>query len=105
MNFYLEINYIALSCLFLSAVGLIGILFNKQSMLITLISIELMLYGFDLQLIIISEVHDDLAGQILALFLLTMAAAESAVALALLVSFFKIYGHILIKTVDLENAN
>lgn len=105
MNFYLEINYISISCLFLSAIGIIGILFNKQSILITLISIELMLYGFDLQLIIISELHDDLAGQILALFLLTMAAAESAVALALLVSFFKMYGHILIETIELENAN
>jgi NADH-quinone oxidoreductase subunit K len=93
----------SISCLFLSAMGLFGILTNKQSMLITLISIELMLYGFDLQLIIISEIHDDLAGQILALFLLTMAAAESAVALALLVSFFKMFGHILIETQENKN--
>lgn len=97
MDFFLKIDYISLSCLFLSSFGLFGILINKQSMLISLISIELMLYGFDLQLIIISEIHDDIAGQILSLLLLTMAAAESAIALALLVSFFKMFGNIFIK--------
>jgi len=83
--------------LIISSVGFGGILFNKRSMLITLIAIELLLYGLDFEFIILSQNIDDLAGQLVALFLLTIAAAESAVALALIMSYFKNTGSILLE--------
>lgn len=94
--YYLEIiNYldlgIALCCL-----GMAGVLVNKRSMLISLMSIELMLYGLDFLVIIASLKVDDIGGQILALFIVTLAAAESAVALALIMAYFRVHGNILI---------
>lgn len=87
---YLDLG-IALCCL-----GMAGVLVNKRSMLISLMSIELMLYGLDFFVIVASLKLDDIGGQILALFIVTLAAAESAVALALMMAYFKIYGNILI---------
>lgn len=87
---YLHLG-IALCCL-----GMAGVLINKRSMLISLMSIELMLYGLDFFAIIASIKLDDIGGQILALFIVTLAAAESAVALALIMAYFKVYGNILI---------
>ena len=87
---YLDLG-IALCCL-----GMAGVLVNKRSMLISLMSVELMLYGLDFFVIVASLKLDDIGGQILALFIVTLAAAESAVALALMMAYFKIYGNILI---------
>jgi NADH-quinone oxidoreductase subunit K len=84
--------------------GMAGILINKRSMLISLMSIELMLYGLDFFTIIVSIKLDDIGGQILALFIVTLAAAESAIALALLMAYFKVYGNILID-LNLEELN
>jgi NADH-quinone oxidoreductase subunit K len=97
---YLHLG-IALCCL-----GMAGILINKRSMLISLMSIELMLYGLDFFTIIASIKLDDIGGQILALFIVTLAAAESAIALALLMAYFKVYGNILIDlNLDELNSN
>lgn len=89
------INYLDLG-VGLCCLGMAGILVNKRSMLISLMSIELMLYGLDFFIIIASIRLDDIGGQILALFILTLAAAESAVALALIMAYYRIYGNILI---------
>ena len=70
-------------------------LFRHLRYFITIISIEIMFYGINLYLITISLYHDDIAGQILSLFILTIAAAESAIALALIMAYFKIYKDIL----------
>lgn len=80
----------------ISCIGMMGILVNRRSMLITLISIELMLYGLDFFAIVASLHIDEMAGQLFALFVLTVAAAESAIALALIMSYFKLYGNIII---------
>lgn len=81
--------------LILCFLGICGILLNTRNILISIISIEIMFYGINLYLITISLYHDDIAGQILALFILTIAAAESAIALALIMAYFKIYKDIL----------
>ncbi len=86
----------------ISCLGILGILVNKRSMLITLISIELMLYGLDFFAIIASLQTDEIAGQIFALFILTVAAAESAIALSVIMSYFKLYGNIIID-IDYNN--
>ena len=76
--------------------GACGILVNKRNILISVISIELMFYGLNFYLIATSIYLDDILGEILSLFILTLAAAESALALALITTYYKIYENILI---------
>jgi NADH-quinone oxidoreductase subunit K len=80
--------------LILCFLGIGGIFLNIKNILISIISIEIMFYGLNFYLITISLYHDDISGQILSLFILTIAAAESAIALALIMSYFKIYKEI-----------
>ena len=82
------INFI-LFCL-----GLFGIILNRQNILIILMSIELVLLSVNLNFIYFSIFLDDLMGQIFSLIILTVASAESAIGLALMVLFFNIHGNI-----------
>jgi NADH:ubiquinone oxidoreductase subunit K len=66
--------------------GLWGIILNRQNVIIMLMSIELMLLAVDLNFIFFSVYLDDIIGQLFALLILTVAAAESAIGLAILVS-------------------
>ncbi len=75
--------------------GASGILVNKRNILLAVICIELMFYGLNFNLISISLTLDDIAGQIFSLFILTLAAGESALALALIVAFFRVFLNIL----------
>ena len=75
-------------------IGLLGILSNKKNLLISLISIEMMFYGLNLAFIIISLYLDDINGEIASIFILTLAGADSALALALITVFFKSRGTI-----------
>jgi len=81
--------------LILCFLGICGVLLNIRNILISIISIDIMFYGINLYLITISLYHDDISGQILSLFILTIAAAESAIALALIMSYFKIFKDII----------
>jgi len=89
LNFFLDIGLI------LCFLGICGVLLNIKNILISIISIEIMFYGINFYLIIVSLSHDDISGQILSLFILTVAAAESAIALALIMAYFKIFRDIL----------
>lgn len=89
LSFFMDIGLI------LSFLGISGILLNIRNILISIISIEIMFYGINLYLIFISLYQDDISGEILSLFILTIAAAESAIALALIMSYFKIFKNIL----------
>mgnify|MGYP000385894014 CR=1 FL=1 len=64
--------------------GLLGLVLNKRNLLIILMSIELMLLGLNLNFIFFSVYLDDILGQVFALYVLTVAAAESAIGLAIL---------------------
>jgi len=75
-------------------VGVLGIAFNRQSVIITLMCIELMLLSININLVIFSVYLDDIVGQIFCLFVLTVAAAESSIGLAILIRFFKLFGSI-----------
>lgn len=75
-------------------IGLSGILFYRRNVLVLLISIELILLAVNFIFILTSIRLDDIIGQILALYILTVAAGESAIGLALLVAFFAIRGSI-----------
>ncbi len=79
---------------FLFCLSLFGIILNRQNIIIVLMSIELMLLAINLNFIFFSVFLDDIMGQIFSLLILTVAAAESAIGLALLILFFKLHGHI-----------
>jgi NADH-quinone oxidoreductase subunit K len=94
MNF-IDLTYFINIGLILCLLGMCGILININNILISIISIEIMFYGINFYLIATSLYIDDISGQILSLFILTIAAAESAIALALIMSYFKIFKDII----------
>jgi len=75
-------------------VGLLGIISNKKNLLISLISVELMFYGFNLAFLVISLYLDDIKGAIASIYTLTLAGADSAIALALISIYYKAVGSI-----------
>lgn len=78
----------------LFAIGFFGITIRKKNILIILMAVELMLLAINMNFIIFSVYLDDLIGQLFALLILTVAAAESATGLALIVTYYRIRGSI-----------
>lgn len=74
---------------FIFLVGLLGVVFNRRNIIVVLMSIELMLLAVNLNFIFFSIFLDDLWGQFFSLYVLTVAAAESAIGLAIFVLYFK----------------
>ena len=94
------LNYLTVATtLFL--LGIWGLVLNRKNIIIMLMSIELMLLAINLNLIVYSMHLDDIIGQIYALFILTVAAAESAIGLAILVSYFRVRVNIAVEHVRL----
>jgi len=69
--------------------GVLGLILHKRNLLIVLMSIELMLVGLNLNFIFFSVFLDDILGQIFALYILTVAAAESAIGLAIFTIYYQ----------------
>jgi len=86
----LNINYILNIVIALFLIGVLGLVLNRKNILITLMSIELMLLAINLNFIVFSIYLDDLAGYIFVLFILTIAAAESAIGLAILTIYYRL---------------
>ena len=78
-------------------IGIFGIVFNYRNIVITLISIELCLLAINLNFIFNAMFHNDLMGLVFALLVLTVAAAEAAIGLALLVLYFRVRNTIVIE--------
>ncbi len=85
----------------LFTLGIFGIFLNRKNIIIILMSVELMLLAVNINLIAFSSELNDLTGQIFALFVLTVAAAEAAIGLAILVAFFRNRGSIEVEDVNL----
>ena len=94
------VKYLSFS-MSLFILGIWGIFLNRKNVLILLMSIELMLLAVNLNFMVFSVYLDDMMGQLFALLILTVAAAESAIGLAILVITFRIRGTIM---VDLNNG-
>jgi NADH-quinone oxidoreductase subunit K len=75
-------------------ISMFGIVFNRRNILIILMCVELVLLSLNLNFINFSVYFDDLYGQIFALFILTIAAAESAVGLAIIINYYRVRGNI-----------
>ena len=85
-----NINYILSIIIVLFLIGMLGIVINRKNIIITLMSIELMLLSVNLNFIIFSVYLDDITGYLFVLFILTIAATESAIGLAILTAYYKL---------------
>ena len=92
-------HYLAVSAV-LFALGAFGIFLNRKNVITILMSIELMLLAVNINLVAFSSFLGDLVGQVFTLFVLTVAAAEAAIGLAVLVSFFRNRGTIAVEDVN-----
>jgi NADH:ubiquinone oxidoreductase subunit K len=86
---------------YLFLIGVWGIFLNRKNILLLLMAIELMLLAINYNFVVTSILIDDLTGQIFALFVLTVAAAESAIGLALLMIYYRVRGSISIDFIRL----
>ena len=93
-------NYFIIN-FFLFCLGLFGIILNRQNIIIILMSFELVLLSINLNFLYFSVFIDDIVGQIFSLIILTIAAAESAIGLAIIILLFKISGNISIYKINL----
>jgi len=82
-------------------IGISGIIFNKKNAILVLISVELMLLAINFIFLVSSVYLDDRIGQIFALLILTVAAAESSVGFGLLVVYYRIQGSVSIESINL----
>lgn len=84
----------------LFTLGVFGIFLNRKNVIVILMSIELMLLAVNVNFVAFSSMMGDLAGQVFAMFILTVAAAEAAIGLAILVVFFRNRGTIAVEDIS-----
>ena len=85
----------------LFVIGVFGIFLNRKNVIVILMSIELMLLAVNINLVAFSVHLQDLVGQVFAMFVLTVAAAEAAIGLAILVVFFRNRGSIAVEDINM----
>ena len=83
----------------LFALGVFGVFLNRKNVIAVLMSIELMLLAVNINLVAFSAALNDLTGQIFAMMILTVAAAEVAIGLAILVTFFRTRGSVAVEDI------
>ena len=93
-------HYLALAAI-LFTLGILGIFINRKNVIVILMSIELILLAVNINLVAFSSFLHDLVGQVFALLVLTVAAAEAAIGLAILVVFFRNRGSIAVEDINL----
>jgi NADH:ubiquinone oxidoreductase subunit K len=91
LHFYTDLG------LLVGFLGALGLLVNKRHLLLAILCIEIRFFGFNFLLVARSPSLDDILGALFGLFVLTLAAAESALALGLLRAYFKVHGNILLR--------
>lgn len=87
--------------LILFLIGILGIVVNRKNLIIMLMSIELMLLAVNFLLILTACLIDDILGLIFAIYILVVAAAESAIGLSILVAYYRVRGTISVKFINL----
>jgi NADH-quinone oxidoreductase subunit K len=93
-------NYLTVAAI-LFTIGVFGIFVNRKNVIVILMSIELILLAVNINLVSFSVYLHQVVGQIFAMFVLTVAAAEAAVGLAILVTFFRNRGDIAVDDVNM----
>ena len=92
-------HYLSVAAI-LFTLGVLGIFLNRKNVIVILMSVELLLLSVNLNLVAFSHFLGDLVGQVFALFVLTVAAAEAAIGLAILVAFFRNRGSIAVEDIN-----
>jgi NADH-quinone oxidoreductase subunit K len=92
-------HYLILSAI-IFVIGVVGIFLNRKNIIIILMSIELMLLAVNINLVSFSIYLQDLTGQIFTMFILTVAAAEAAIGLAIIVIYYKNKGSINVEHIN-----
>jgi NADH-quinone oxidoreductase subunit K len=85
----------------LFTLGVAGVILNRKNIIVVLMSVELILLSVNLNLVAFSAFLGDLTGQVFALFILTVAAAEAAIGLAILVAYYRNRGSIAIDDINM----
>lgn len=85
----------------LFTLGTLGIFLNRKNVIVILMSVELILLSVNVNLVAFSAFHGDIVGQVFALLVLTVAAAEAAIGLAILVVFFRNRGSIAVEDINM----
>jgi NADH-quinone oxidoreductase subunit K len=85
----------------LFTIGVCGIILNRKNIIVILMSVELILLAVNINLVAFSSFLGDLTGQIFSLFILTVAAAEAAIGLAILVTYYRNRGTIAVEDINL----
>ena len=80
--------------------GILGIFLNRKNVIVILMSIELILLAVNINLVAFSIYSNDIPGQVFTLFILTVAAAEAAIGLAIIVSYYRLKGSIRIEDIN-----
>jgi NADH-quinone oxidoreductase subunit K len=93
-------SYLAVAAIVFT-IGVFGIFMNRKNVIVMLMSVELILLAVNINLVAFSSYLGDLVGQVFALFVLTVAAAEAAIGLAILVVYFRNRGTIAVEDVNL----
>jgi NADH-quinone oxidoreductase subunit K len=93
-------HYLAVGAI-LFTVGILGIFLNRKNIIVILMSIELILLSVNINFVAFSAYLGDLMGQVFVMFVLTVAAAESAIGLAILMVYFRNRGSIAVEDVNL----
>ncbi|MDP6660959.1 MAG: NADH-quinone oxidoreductase subunit NuoK [Alphaproteobacteria bacterium] len=92
-------HYLTVAAILFS-LGIFGIFLNRKNAIVILMSVELMLLAVNLNLVAFSNFLNDLTGQVFAMFVLTVAAAEAAIGLAIMIVFFRNRG-----SIEVEDMN
>nr|YP_009114061.1 NADH dehydrogenase subunit 4L [Ahnfeltia plicata]AHB62124.1 NADH dehydrogenase subunit 4L [Ahnfeltia plicata]UAT97997.1 NADH dehydrogenase subunit 4L [Ahnfeltia plicata]UAT98023.1 NADH dehydrogenase subunit 4L [Ahnfeltia plicata] len=98
-----QINCISISSL-LFLISILGIFLNQKNILVMLMSLEMMFLAVSFNLILSSIYLDDIVGQVFSLLILTVAAAESSIGLAILVVYYRIRGTITVELMSLTKG-
>ncbi|MEO0670577.1 MAG: NADH-quinone oxidoreductase subunit NuoK [Pseudomonadota bacterium] len=85
----------------LFTIGILGIFLNRKNVIVILMSVELMLLAVNINLVAFSAFSGDLVGQVFAMMVLTVAAAEAAIGLAIIVVYFRNRGSIAVEDVSM----
>ena len=97
-------HYLTLAAV-LFTIGIFGIFLNRKNVIVILMSIELMLLAVNINLVTFSAFNADLVGQVFAMMVLTVAAAEAAVGLAIIVVYFRNRGSIAVEDINMMKGS
>ncbi len=97
----LSLTHFLVVAAILFTIGAAGIILNRKNIIVVLMSVELILLSVNINLVAFSNFLGDLTGQIFSLFILTVAAAEAAIGLAILVAYYRNRGSIAVDDINM----